>query len=85
MSRGRSSKASQISRFLLRTYKQAGNTCEAAASEIEEAAACLYALKVVPSEAEATSAKPVIRAQMAVYVVGLGHNPLRPRFAALTA
>ncbi len=69
-------KASQISRFLFRTYVKAGgdecNTSEG--SELERTMWCLLALQVVPSEAEGTTATPVTRAQMAVYLVGLWHN-----------
>ena len=69
-------KASQISRFLFRTYVKAGgdecNTSEG--SELERTMWCLLALQVVPSQAEATGATPVTRAQMGVYVIGLWHN-----------
>lgn len=69
-------KASQISRFLFRTYRKAGGTaCDAGVgSELEQAVACLLSLRVVPDQAEATGATPVTRAQMAVYVIGLWHN-----------
>ena len=69
-------KASQISRFLYRTYQEAGgDQCAGtAASELVRASECLFNLRVVPGQAEATSATPVIRSQMGVYVIGLWHN-----------
>ena len=69
-------KASQISRFLLRTYKHAGNTCPTTGgdSELDEAVNCLQALRVIPTTSEGRSTDPVNRAQMAVYVIGLWHN-----------
>ena len=67
-------RASQISRFLLRTYERLGNSCPALASEMEEAVTCLEALNVLPTAAEGRGDDPVTRAQMAVYVVGLWHN-----------
>ena len=67
-------KASQISRFLLRTYEKLGNTCQTRESELDEAVSCLEALNVLPSTAEGLSDESVTRAQMAVYVVGLWHN-----------
>ena len=66
--------ATQISLFLLRTYKRDGNICAAAGSEIDEAIKCLLALRVVPTDSEAKGSTPVIRAQMAVYLTGLWHN-----------
>ena len=66
--------ASQISRFLLRTYKKAGNTCPEAASELDEALACLEELRVIPTKAEGSSSDAVTRDQMAVYLIGLWHN-----------
>lgn len=66
--------ASQISRFLLRTYEQAGKTCPDRDKELDEAVTCLAELNVIPAGAEGRSAKPVTRAQMAVYVVGLWHT-----------
>lgn len=66
--------ASQISRFLLRTYEKAGKTCEDHDQELDEAITCLAALNVIPAGAEGRSREPVTRAQMAVYVVGLWHN-----------
>ena len=66
--------AAQISRFLLRTYEKAGRSCPRADDELDEAAACLLSLHVVPTEEEARSATPVIRAQMAVYVIGVWHH-----------
>ena len=67
-------KASQISRFLLRTYESADRTCPQGSNELDRAAACLVSLNVVPAEDEARSATPVIRAQMAVYVIGAWHQ-----------
>ncbi|MDE0169092.1 MAG: S-layer homology domain-containing protein [bacterium] len=69
-------KASQISRFLFRTYEKAGDTCPDAAgsSELDRAVSCLLGRRVVPSEAEAAAATAVTRSQMAVYVIGLWHN-----------
>ena len=66
--------ASQISRFLLRIYKKVGNTCPEAASELDEALACLEELRVVPTKAEGSSSDAVTRDQMAVYLIGLWHN-----------
>ena len=71
---GETLKASQISRFLLRTYEKAGNRCPDRASELDEAAECLLSLRVVPDAEEARSSIAVTRARMAVYVVGLWHN-----------
>ena len=71
-------KASQISRFLFRTYRKAptnNDQCPAGTkSELDEAVKCLLGLRVAPTEAEATSIAPVIRSQMAVYMIGLWHN-----------
>ena len=64
----------QISRFLMRLYEKAGNSCPDRASEVDEAASCLLALNVVPDAGEARSSIAVTRARMAVYVVGLWHN-----------
>ena len=66
--------ASQISRFLLRTYEKAGKTCQDHDKELDEAIACLAGFNVIPAGAEGRSRDPVTRAQMAVYVVGLWHN-----------
>ena len=68
--------ASQISRFLYRTYQKAGgNQCAGTdGSERDRAAECLVGLRVAPTTGEATSATPVTRAQMGVYVIGLWHN-----------
>ena len=81
--------ASQISRFLFRTYEKAGRICEDRDSELDEAVACLETLRVIPSAAEGRSDQPVTRAQMAVYVIGLWHNvaggglpPVPPAFGA---
>ncbi len=69
-------KASQISRFLYRTYQKAGgDRCGGTEGpELARASECLFNLRVVPSPDEATSAIPVKRAQMGVYVIGLWHN-----------
>ncbi len=69
-------KASQISRFLYRTYQKAGgDQCAGAGgSELDRAAECLVGLRVAPTTGEATSAAAVTRAQMGVYVIGLWHN-----------
>ena len=69
-------KASQISRFLYRTYQNAGgDQCAGSAgSELDRAAECLVGLRVAPTTGEATSVTPVTRAQMGVYVIGLWHN-----------
>ena len=66
--------ASQISRFLLRTYEKVGETCPDRESELDEAVTCLAALNVIPSAGEGRSVEAVTRAQIAVYVVGLWHN-----------
>lgn len=66
--------ASQISRFLLRAYEKAGRSCPPATDELDEAVACLLSLNLAPTEEEARSATPVIRAQMAVYVIGVWHH-----------
>lgn len=79
---------SQISRFLFRTYQQAGNSCPEVDGELDKAVGCLFTRGVVPTIAEAYSEEAVTRAEMAVYVIGLWHNlagrglppgpPLRP-------
>ena len=81
--------ASQISRFLFRTYEKAGRSCEDRESELDEAVACLETLRVIPSAVEGRSDQAVTRAQMAVYVIGLWHNlagrglpPVPPAFGA---
>ena len=81
--------ASQISRFLFRTYEKAGRSCEDRDSELDEAVACLETLRVIPSAVEGRSDDAVTRAQMAVYVIGLWHNlagrglpPVPPAFGA---
>ena len=66
--------ASQISRFLLRTYQKAGNNCPDRGSELDEAVDCLLALNVIPDAEQGKSALAVVRSQMAVYVIGLWHN-----------
>ena len=66
--------ASQISRFLLRTYEKAGRSCDDRASELDEAVGCLHALRVLPTVEEGRGSHAVIRAQMAVYVISLWHN-----------
>ena len=66
--------ASQISRFLLRTYEKAADTCPGLDSELDEAVTCLQALRVIPTAEEGRSDETVTRAEMAVYVVGLWHN-----------
>ena len=85
--------ASQISRFLYRTYQKAGgDQCAGTAgSELDRAAECLVGLRVAPTTDEATSATPVTRAQMGVYVIGLWHNltgkglpPVPPQLPAPT-
>ena len=81
--------SSQLSRFLLRTYRQVVDTCATAAPGLDEAVAYLQGLRVIPSAAEGTGNAAVTRAQMAVYLIGLWHNiaghglpPLPPqRFA----
>lgn len=71
-------KASQISRFLYRTYRKAptgSDQCPTGTGpELDQAVACLLSLRVAPTEAEAISSTPVIRSQMAVYMIGLWHN-----------
>ena len=79
---------SQMSRFLLRTYERVGDSCPSHPSELTEAVNCLVDLKVIPDREYGISNRPVSRAQMAVYVIGLWHNlagrgmppdPPRPR------
>ena len=71
-------KASQITRFLYRTHQKSanGSTCNVGTgeTELEWATACLLQLHVIPTQAEATDAAAVTRAQMGVYVIGLWHN-----------
>ena len=69
-------KASQVSRFLYRSYQKAGgDQCAGTdGSELDRAAECLVGLRVAPTTGEATSAAAVTRAQMGVYVIGLWHN-----------
>ena len=71
---GEKLKASQISRFLLRTYEKTGGRCEAGGDELGRALSCLLGLGVIPSKAEGVALGAVTRAQMAVYVIGLWHN-----------
>ena len=86
-------KASQISRFLYRTYRKAGGDMCAGTdgSELNRATQCLLQLRVVPTSAEATATTAVTRAQMGLYMVGLWHNlsgrglpPLPPLLGAAT-
>lgn len=65
---------SQTSRFLLRTYKKAGNRCPSRSSELDEAVDCLFDLNVIPDTEQGKSSVEVSRSQMAVYVIGLWHN-----------
>ena len=69
-------KASQIARFLYRTYRKAGGDMCAGTEgpELARATECLVQLRVVPTTGEATATTPVIRSQMGVYMVGLWHN-----------
>ena len=69
-------RATQITRFLYRTYQKAGgDVCPGTAgSELDRATECLLRLRVVPTTGEATATAAVTRAQMGVYVVGLWHN-----------
>ena len=87
-------KASQISRFLYRTYQTAGgDQCAGTGgSELNRAAECLVGLRVAPTTGEATSAAAVTRAQMGVYVIGLWHNltgrglpPVPPQLPSTTS
>lgn len=71
---GSALKASQISRFLLRTYEKSGGSCPDRPFELDEAVSCLQTLNVIPTAEEGGSQEPVTRAQMAVYMVGLWHN-----------
>ena len=67
--------ASLLSRVLQRTYDESDDNCDAGSDdELVRALACLLAMKVIPSEAEAGSDGSVTRAQTAVYVIGLWHN-----------
>ena len=66
--------ASQLSRFLMRTYRRAVETCGTLSPGLKEAVDYLEGLRVIPSAAEGSSQAAVTRAQMAVYVVGLWHN-----------
>ncbi len=66
--------ASQISRFLLRTYEKAGETCPDREDELDKAVTCLEARNVIPAATEGRSSVRVTRAQMAVYMIGLWHN-----------
>ena len=66
--------ASQLSRFLMRIYRRAVDTCGTANPALEEAVDYLEGLRVIPSAAEGSSEAAVTRAQMAVYVIGLWHN-----------
>ena len=69
-------KATQISRFLYRTYNKAGGDACAGTdgSELDRATECLVQLRVIPTAGEATATAAVTRAQMGVYVIGLWHN-----------
>jgi len=67
-------KASQISRFLLRTFEKVGGSCPDRLAELDEAVSCLQGFNVIPNPEEGSSQEPVTRAQMAVYMVGLWHN-----------
>lgn len=81
--------SSQISLFLMRTYRRAVDTCGTVNPGLEEAVDYLEGLRVIPSAAEGRSQAAVTRAQMAVYVIGLWHNvsgrglpPAPPRLIA---
>ena len=67
-------KGSQISRFLLRVYEKLGGWCDGSDDELQRALTCLVGLGVVPSEGEGGSSAPVVRAQMAVYMIGLWYS-----------
>ena len=73
-------RASQISRFLLRLYRETGNICPDTAdielSELEEAVSCLAGLRVLPA-VEGRRSGPVTRAQMGVYLIGLWYSIAR--------
>ena len=66
--------ASQISRFLLRLYERADNSCPDRSDELSEAVDCLEELNVLPGTDEGMGDEAVTRDRMAVYVVGLWHN-----------
>ena len=81
--------AAQLSLFLSRLHETSGNyvACRAVENEFDYAASCLESINVIPSVAEGRSIQPVLRAQVAVYVVGLWlsisgrevpHPPSRP-------
>ena len=71
---GEKLKVTQISRFLVRLYEKAGNSCGVAGDGLERAVKCLAAFRVIPSAGEGSSFGLVTRDQMAVYLVGLWHN-----------
>ena len=70
-------RASQVSRFLLQVYRKAGDICPDTAGiergGLDEAVSCLTALRVL-SPGEGRGSRPVTRAQLAVYLIGLWHN-----------
>ena len=81
----------QLSLFLWRTYESLGGGAVACGSNEEDpfdhAVECLRSINVIPTEAEGRIRQPVIRAQVAVYMVGLWlhltgrrvpHPPTRP-------
>ena len=70
---GSSVTAGQLSLFLWRTYKNLGGSsagCRYGGDQFDEAVSCLRSIDVIPSEAEGRLDQPVIRGQVAVYVVG---------------
>lgn len=65
--------AAQLSLFLWRTYKTLVSSpvaCGYGGDQFDQAVSCLRSIDVIPSEAEGRIDQPVIRGQVAVYVVG---------------
>ncbi|MDE0369880.1 MAG: DPP IV N-terminal domain-containing protein [bacterium] len=68
-------RASQVTRFLLRVYRNAGDCPDTAGtgrSELEEAVTCLTGLRVLPP-GEGGGSGSITRARAGVYLIGLWH------------
>ena len=69
--------ASQLTRFIIRMLNRVSSStdmCDTSGNELAKASACMTTLNIAPSQDEARSSKIVIRAQMAVYIIGAWHH-----------
>ena len=73
--------ASQISRFLLRTYEKAGETCPDLKYELDEAVSCLQGLNVIPTASEGRSGGCAKTWVLALLLSVWGHVTRIPRAA----